>query len=158
MDRPEAVSQCARTDNYGGLRGIKWCACEGLEGGTPELADETGLTIKVRYCPPGTSKWNKIEHPLFWGITQNWRGPQLTDHATISDLIAATATKTGLKVEAVIDMMVYDRESRFAMLQQEWTQQFKGGSMAGHREHEVWQGSPNYEALAPSCASRLKQV
>jgi Rhodopirellula transposase DDE domain len=63
-----------------------------------KLADETGLTIKVRHYPPGTSKWNKIEHRLFCRITQNWRGRPLTDHATIIDLIAATTTKTGLKV------------------------------------------------------------
>jgi hypothetical protein len=74
-----------------------------------KLADETGLTIKVRHYPPGTSKWNKIEHRLFCHITQNWRGRPLTDHATIIDLIAATKTKTGLKVEAVLDPAVYEK-------------------------------------------------
>jgi hypothetical protein len=53
-----------------------------------KLADDTNLTIKVRHYPPGTSKWNKIEHRLFCHITQNWRGRPLTDHATIIDLIA----------------------------------------------------------------------
>jgi hypothetical protein len=72
-----------------------------------KLADETNLTIKVRHYPPGTSKWNKIEHRLFCHITQNWRGRPLTDHATIIDLIASTSTKTGLKVEAVLDTTVY---------------------------------------------------
>jgi hypothetical protein len=74
-----------------------------------KLADETGLTIKVRHYPPGTSKWNKIEHRLFCHITQNWRGRPLTDHATIIDLIAATTTKTGLKVEAILDPRVYEK-------------------------------------------------
>ena len=74
-----------------------------------KLADETGLTIKVRHYPPGTSKWNKIEHRLFCRITQNWRGRPLADHATIIDLIAATTTKTGLKVEAVLDTTVYEK-------------------------------------------------
>jgi hypothetical protein len=74
-----------------------------------KLADETGLTIKVRHYPPGTSKWNKIEHRLFCHITQNWRGRPLTDHATIIDLIAATTTKTGLKVEAALDTTVYQK-------------------------------------------------
>jgi hypothetical protein len=74
-----------------------------------KLADETGLIIKVRHYPPGTSKWNKIEHRLFCHITQNWRGRPLTDHATIIDLIAATRTKTGLKVEAVLDPTVYEK-------------------------------------------------
>jgi hypothetical protein len=74
-----------------------------------KLADETGLTINVRHYPPGTSKWNKIEHRLFCHITQNWRGRPLADHATIIDLIAATTTTTGLKVEAVLDTTVYEK-------------------------------------------------
>jgi hypothetical protein len=74
-----------------------------------KLADETGLTIKVRHYPPGTSKWNKIEHRLFCPITQNWRGRPLTDHAAIIELIAATTTKTGLKVETAIDTRIYEK-------------------------------------------------
>jgi hypothetical protein len=74
-----------------------------------KLADETGLTIKVRHYPPGTSKWNKIEHRLFCRITQNWRGRPLTDRATIVELIAATTTKTGLKVESALDTRVYEK-------------------------------------------------
>ncbi len=74
-----------------------------------KLADETGLTIRVRHYPPGTSKWNKIEHRLFCRITQNWRGRPLTDHATIIELIAATTTKTRLKVESALDTRVYEK-------------------------------------------------
>jgi hypothetical protein len=74
-----------------------------------KLADETNLTIKVRHYPPGTSKWNKIEHRLFCRITHNWRGRPLTDHATIIELIAATTTKTGLKVESALDTRVYEK-------------------------------------------------
>ena len=74
-----------------------------------KLADETDLTIKVRHYPPGTSKWNKIEHRLFCRITQSWRGRPLTDHATIIELIAATTTKTGLKVESALDTRVYEK-------------------------------------------------
>ena len=73
-----------------------------------KLADETGLTIKGHY-PPGTSKWNRIEHRLFCRITQNWRSRPLTDHATIIELIAATSTKTGLKVESALDTRVYEK-------------------------------------------------
>ena len=73
------------------------------------LADETGLTIKVRHYPPGASKWNKIEHRLFCRITKNWRGRPLTDRATVIELIAATTTKTGLKVESVLDPRVYEK-------------------------------------------------
>jgi hypothetical protein len=74
-----------------------------------KLADETGLTIKVRHYPPGTSKWNKIEHRLFCRITQNWRGRPLTDRATLIELIAATTTKTGLKVESTLDTRLYQK-------------------------------------------------
>ncbi len=74
-----------------------------------KLADETGLTIKVRHYPPGTSKWNKIEHRLFCRITQNWRGRPLTDRATVVELIAATTTKTGLKVDSVLDTRTYQK-------------------------------------------------
>ena len=74
-----------------------------------KLADETGLTIKVRHYPPGTSKWNKIEHRLFCHITQNWRGRPLTDRAAVVELIAATTTKTGLKVESALDTRTYQK-------------------------------------------------
>jgi Rhodopirellula transposase DDE domain len=80
-----------------------------------KLADETDLTIKVRHYPPGTSKWNKIEHRLFCRITRNWRGRPLTDHATIIELIAATKTKTGLKVESALDTRSMRRVSRSPM-------------------------------------------
>lgn len=71
------------------------------------LADETGLEISVCHFPPGTSKWNKIEHRLFSFISQNWRGKPLVSHETIVDLIAATTTKTGLKVTCELDRGSY---------------------------------------------------
>jgi len=71
------------------------------------LADETGLQLRVCHLPPGTSKWNKIEHRLFSFISQNWRGKPLVTHQVIVDLIAATSTKTGLKVRAQIDSNLY---------------------------------------------------
>jgi hypothetical protein len=71
------------------------------------LADETGLTISVCHFPPGTSKWNKIEHRLFSFITQNWRGKPLVSYAVILSLIAATRTARGLAVESVLDMSSY---------------------------------------------------
>ena len=67
------------------------------------LADETGLAIQVCHFPPGTSKWNKIEHRLFSFITINWRGKPLTELATIVNLIASTTTRSGLKVFARLD-------------------------------------------------------
>jgi hypothetical protein len=71
------------------------------------LADELDLTITVCHLPPGTSKWNKIEHRLFSFITQNWRGRPLVSYQTIVQLIAATTTKTGLTVKAELDTNAY---------------------------------------------------
>ncbi len=67
------------------------------------LADETGLAIAVRHVPPGTSKWNKIEHRLFSFIIQNWRGQPLVSYAVILSLIAVTTTETGLIVKSDLD-------------------------------------------------------
>ena len=74
-----------------------------------KLADETGLVLHVCHYPPGTSKWNKIEHRMFCHITQNWRGRPLTDRLAIVELIGATATKTGLKVECALDTRTYEK-------------------------------------------------
>jgi transposase len=71
------------------------------------LADETGLAITVCHYPPGTSKWNKIEHRLFAFISQNWRGQPLVNYAVILRLIAATTTTTGLTVESYLDTNTY---------------------------------------------------
>jgi hypothetical protein len=71
------------------------------------LADELGIAITVCHLPPGTSKWNKIEHRLFSFITQNWRGRPLVSYQTIVQLIAATTTDTGLKVQCEIDPNTY---------------------------------------------------
>ena len=68
-----------------------------------KLADETGLEIAVCHFPPGTSKWNKIEHRLFSAISQNWRGKPLVSHEVIVKLIAATTTRTGLRVRSALD-------------------------------------------------------
>jgi len=72
-----------------------------------KLACQTGLAIHVCHLPPGTSKWNKIEHRLFSFISQNWRGQPLLTHATIVNLIANTRTSTGLKVRCELDTKRY---------------------------------------------------
>jgi len=72
-----------------------------------KLADETGVTIGVCHYPPGTSKWNKIEHRLFCHITQNWRGRPLTSRSAVVELIAATTTKKGLTVRCELDSNSY---------------------------------------------------
>jgi len=74
-----------------------------------KLADETGLEISVCHFPPGTSKWNKIEHRLFSYITLNWRGKPLTSYEVIVNLIAATTTSKGLKVKCVLDKSAYPK-------------------------------------------------
>jgi transposase len=72
-----------------------------------KLAADTGLEISVCHLPPGTSKWNKIEHRLFSHISMNWRGRPLTSHEVIVETIAATTTRTGLTVTAELDTSSY---------------------------------------------------
>lgn len=76
------------------------------------LVDELGIPVTVCHLPPGTSKWNKVEHRLFSFITQNWRGKPLITHQVIVSLIAATTTKTGLTVRSRIDEQVYAKGRR----------------------------------------------
>ena len=73
-----------------------------------KFANETGLTVHVCHFPPGTSKWNKIEHRLFCHITQNWRGRPLLSYEVIVNLIANTTTDKGLVVRTKLDSKVYD--------------------------------------------------
>ena len=74
-----------------------------------KLADATGLKLHVHHYPPGTSKWNRIEHRLFCHITQNWRGRPLTDRVAVVELIGATTTEAGLKVECLLDERTYEK-------------------------------------------------
>jgi len=73
------------------------------------LATKIGLSITVSHFPPGTSKWNKIEHRLFSYITRNWRGKPLASVATIVSLIAATKTNTGLRVRCELNKKSYPK-------------------------------------------------
>lgn len=74
------------------------------------FADDTGLTVHVCHLPPGTSKWNKIEHRMFSFISKNWRGQPLLTHATIVNLISATRTQKGLIVRCVLDRKMYPKK------------------------------------------------
>jgi hypothetical protein len=76
------------------------------------LAAETGLAVTVCHLPPGTSKWNRIEHRLFSHISMNWRGRPLASHEVIVALIGATTTRTGLIVRAELDRRSYPKGSR----------------------------------------------
>jgi hypothetical protein len=96
------------------------------------LANATGLTIHVSHLPPGTSKWNKIEHRLFAFITQNWRGKPLLSHATIVNLIASTKTKTGLKVRCELDPRQYPSKKVVT------DQQMKAIRLTPNRFHGEW--------------------
>jgi hypothetical protein len=85
------------------------CCRDGRAHDTREVrrADRTGLTISVSHFPPGTSKWNKIEHRLFCHITENWRGRPLVDQKTVVPLIGSVRTITGLTVKAKLDRRGY---------------------------------------------------
>jgi hypothetical protein len=92
------------TADGGGSNGSR---CRLWKVALQDLAGQLGLTIHVCHFPPGTSKWNKIEHRMFCHITQNWRGKPLVSHDVIINLIAATATKTGLEIQAELDRGIY---------------------------------------------------
>jgi hypothetical protein len=81
-----------------------------------KLADQTALTITVAHHPPGTSKWNRIEHRMFAFITQNWRGKPLLTHKVIVQLIAATKTTSGLNIASAIDVSQYPKGSKVSDL------------------------------------------
>ncbi len=98
--RYPAAARLLVTADAGGSNGYRTRAWKaGLAG----LAAETGLEITVCHFPPGTSKWNKIEHRLFCQITRNWRARPLASHQVILETIAATTTRTGLRVTAMLD-------------------------------------------------------
>lgn len=100
---PKATSLLVTADGGGsnGVRNRLW------KWELQKLADRTGLAITVRHLPPGTSKWNKIEHRMFAFISKNWRGQPLLTHATIVSLIAATRTTSGLKIRCQLDRSIY---------------------------------------------------
>lgn len=74
-----------------------------------KLANELGITINVSHFPPGTSKWNKIEHKMFCYISKNWRGQPLITRETVVNLIGNTTTNKGLKIQAMLDENIYEK-------------------------------------------------
>ena len=74
-----------------------------------KLSNDLGMSIHVSHFPPGTSKWNKIEHRMFSFITKNWRGRPLLDRATVVNLISSTTTRTGLTISARLDENEYEK-------------------------------------------------
>jgi hypothetical protein len=102
---------------YPRTQGLLICADSGGSNGhrlrawkfhLQDLADRLGIPITVCHYPPGTSKWNKIEHRMFSFISLNWRGQPLVSYETVVNLISRTTTKTGLKIAALLDTRHYD--------------------------------------------------
>ena len=106
------------------------------------LVDEIGFPITVCHLPPGTSKWNKIEHRLFSFITQNWRGKPLVTHQVIVNLISATTTKAGLRVSSRLDNRIYPKGRRVS------DKQLASVNLEPHAFHGEW----NY-TIHPTVAS-----
>jgi len=109
-----------------------------------KLADETRLTLHVHHYPPGTSKWNKIEHRLFCHITQNWRGRPLTTRLAVVELIGATTTKTGLKVECALDERTYAKGIKVRQAE------MKALDITGNAFHPEWNYTFTPRTLAKS--------
>jgi Rhodopirellula transposase DDE domain len=104
-----------------------------------KLAAAIGLVITVCHMPPGTSKWNKIEHRMFSFITMNWRGKPLTTYRTVIELIAATTTRTGLKIQADLDTGYYPTGVKIT------DKQLQALPLQPHQWHPDW----NYSILPP---------
>lgn len=104
-----------------------------------QLADETGLEIHVSHFPPGTSKWNKIEHRLFSFISKNWRGRPLETLAVIVNLISSTTTDSGLTVQCVVDPNQYERGTKIS------DEELNSINM----QEDAWHGEWNY-VISPS--------
>jgi Rhodopirellula transposase DDE domain len=97
-----------------------------------QMADQIRIPITVCHYPPGTSKWNKIEHRLFSFISLNWKGEPLINYETIINLIGGTKTRTGLKVKAVLDTNEYETGIKVS------DEQLEGIRLRRHRVHPAW--------------------
>ena len=106
-----------------------------------ELADTLGVAVTVCHLPPGTSKWNKIEHRLFSHISLNWRGRPLISHEVIVALIGATTTQTGLRVEAALDRGTYPTRVEVT------DEQLAQVQLHPHAFHGEWNSSPQSARL-----------
>jgi len=126
---------------YSAARRLLICADAGGSNGNrlragkvhlQELADQIQISITVCHYPPGTSKWNKIEHRLFSFISLNWKGQPLVNYETIINLIGGTKTRTGLKVKAVLDTNEYETGLKVS------EEQLEGIRLHRHRLHPAW--------------------
>jgi len=145
----ESIRRWWRLDgqkNYRQAQGLLICADSGGSNGSRQrawkthlqkLCDENRMPITVCHYPPGTSKWNKIEHRLFSFISLNWRGRPLVNYETIVNLIGATTTRSGLRVKAVLDTQVYETGVPISK------EEFDQVRIQRHRVHPDW----NYTLL-----------
>jgi transposase len=141
-DAYPAARRLLITADAGGSNGYRTRA---WKAGLAALALQTGLEITVCHFPPGTSKWNKIEHRLFAAITHNWRGRPLTSHEVVVATIAATTTRAGLQVRAGLDTGSYPAGVRISDAQMT--------ALPLHRHQ--WHGDWNY-TLAPQPPAPLR--
>jgi Rhodopirellula transposase DDE domain len=109
------------------------------------LTDETGLSISVCHFPPGTSKWNKIEHRLFCHISTNWRGKPLTSHEVVVNLIGNTTTREGLNIQAELDTNKYQKGKKVS------DEEVNKVNIRRARFHGEW----NYKIVPKWVVSRL---
>jgi Rhodopirellula transposase DDE domain len=109
-----------------------------------QLANDAGLKVAVCHFPPGTSKWNKIEHRMFAYITQNWRGRPLLTHEVIVNLIGRTTTQRGLKIKAELDTKAYEKGIKVS------EKEMEGINLTRSEFHGEW----NYQ-ISPSIRARL---
>jgi hypothetical protein len=131
-DRYGQARRLLVTADSGGSNGPR---CRLWKAELQRFADETGLIVEVTHYPPGTSKWNKIEHRLFCHITRNWRGKPLETLEVVVKSIGATTTKTGLEVHAWIDESAYEKGRKVS------DEEFAGCNIKPHKYHGEW----NYE-------------
>jgi len=97
-----------------------------------ELANEIGLNITVCHYPPGTSKWNKIEHRMFSFISMNWKGKPLESYQTIINLIGGTKTKKGLRIEAILDRKEYIKGIKIS------NKELRAINLVQHEQNPKW--------------------
>jgi Rhodopirellula transposase DDE domain len=140
LDYPKATRLLITAD-AGGSNGYRYRV---WKSELAALAAETGLAITVCHFPPGTSKWNKIEHRLFSHITLNWRGRPLTSHDVVVKTIAATTTHTGLRVEAALDPGDYPTGVAISK------QRFDALPIQRHAVHSDWNYTLHPRPVSPS--------
>ncbi len=109
-----------------------------------QLADALRMPITVCHYPPGTSKWNKVEHRLFSFISLNWKGRPLVSFETVVNLIGSTRTRTGLRVKAVLDDHAYETGQKISPAE------MRALRLQGHRFHPDW----NYTLSPPGAPTR----